>query len=126
MARLICGGLKALAPFSRPYPARLRMARLLRRGRGQLGRRLEGSGPHSLQVHAARRRYSFLAPIGDRWRLHSAQAGDGYGATQRVDNLGVGVFSVHSKIIRLALNLVKTCLMKLKGIPIHFPLRIAE
>lgn len=103
-----------------------RMARLLRRGGGQLGRRLEGSGPHSLQVHAARWRYSFLAPIGDRWRLHLAEAGDGYSATKRVDDFGVGVFGIHAPIIRHTLLTVKIYLTELEGMPISVQIRIAE
>ena len=99
------------------------MARLLlgRRCRGQL----EHVGANGFQEHAPRRRNTFLTPVGHRRWFHLAQAGDGGGSTERINDFGVGVLGIHAAIIRLALFLVKVRLTPLRGMPKSVPLRIA-
>lgn len=95
--------------------------RLLRRGRAR-----ESVRADCFEVHAPGGWNAGLPPVRNGRVFDLAQPRHGGRTAQGIDDFGVGVFGIHAAIIRLALFLVKGCLIATEGMPIRLPLRIAE
>lgn len=97
-----------------------------------LGRRRRGYGraerfrPDGFEIHAPGGWDAGLSPVRNGRVFNLAKPCHNSRAAEGVDDVGVGMFSVHASIIRHALFAVKLYLTRREGMPISLQIRIAE